>query len=40
VGEKAFLSHLGEPYAPGFYAFNRLLKDWREDDMEGLVLGT
>jgi cation diffusion facilitator CzcD-associated flavoprotein CzcO len=28
---------LGEPYGPGFYAFDRLLKKWRDaDDLEGL----
>lgn len=31
----------GEPYGPGFYAFDRLLKDWRDkSDMEGFVLGS
>ena len=39
-GEEAFRSHLGEPYGPGFYAFDRLLQEWRDQgDMEGLVLG-
>jgi len=33
-------SHLGEPYAPGFYAFEDLLRAWRDaGDLEGLVLG-
>jgi len=28
------------PMGPGFYAFDRLLKEWRgQGDMEGLVLG-
>jgi hypothetical protein len=26
-GEEAFRSHLGEPYGPGFYAFDRLLQE-------------
>jgi cyclohexanone monooxygenase len=39
-GEEVFRSHLGEPYGPGFYAFDRLLREWRErGDLEGLVLG-
>ncbi|MEI7715582.1 MAG: NAD(P)/FAD-dependent oxidoreductase [Mycobacterium sp.] len=33
-------SHLGEPYAPGFYAFEDLLRAWRDKgDLEGLDLG-
>jgi cyclohexanone monooxygenase len=29
----------GEPYGPGFYAFDRLLQDWRDEgSMKGLVL--
>lgn len=29
----------GEPYGPGFYAFDRLLQDWRDQgEMEGLIL--
>ncbi len=29
----------GEPYGPGFYAFEQLLQDWRDQgDLEGLVL--
>jgi len=33
-------SHLGEPYGPGFYAFEDLLRAWRDTgDLEGLVLG-
>ncbi len=40
-GEEVFRSHLGEPYGPGFYAFDQLLKEWRDQgDMKGLVLGT
>jgi cyclohexanone monooxygenase len=39
-GEEIFRSHLGEPYGPGFYAFDRLLKEWRgKGDLEGLVFG-
>jgi cyclohexanone monooxygenase len=34
-------SNLGEPYAPGFYLFDDLLKEWRDKgDLDGLVLGT
>jgi cyclohexanone monooxygenase len=30
----------GEPYGPGFYAFDKLLQDWRDEgNMEGMVLG-
>jgi cyclohexanone monooxygenase len=39
-GERA-RSFLGEPYSPGFYAFDDLLTEWREKgDLDGLVLGT
>jgi cation diffusion facilitator CzcD-associated flavoprotein CzcO len=39
-GEKELRWYLGEPYGPGFYAFEKLLKDWRDaGDMKGLVLG-
>ncbi len=39
-GGEGIRSHLGEPYGPGFYAFGRLLQDWRDKgDLEGLVLG-
>ncbi|WAJ45503.1 NAD(P)/FAD-dependent oxidoreductase [Mycobacterium sp. Aquia_216] len=32
-------SHLGEPYGPGFYAFEDLLRVWRDKgDLDGLVL--
>jgi cation diffusion facilitator CzcD-associated flavoprotein CzcO len=38
-GEKKLRSYLGETYGPGFYAFERLLEDWRADGrMEGVVL--
>ena len=38
-GEKKLRSYLGETYGPGFYAFEKLLEDWRADGgMEGLVL--
>jgi cation diffusion facilitator CzcD-associated flavoprotein CzcO len=40
-GEKNLRWYLGEPYGPGFYAFEELLKKWRDrGDLEGLVLGT
>ncbi|MET0704572.1 MAG: NAD(P)/FAD-dependent oxidoreductase [Mycobacterium sp.] len=39
-GDGGIRSPLGEPYGPGFYAFDDLLKDWRSDgSMQGLVLG-
>jgi cyclohexanone monooxygenase len=29
----------GEPYGPGYYAFDALIREWRErGDMAGLVL--
>jgi cyclohexanone monooxygenase len=32
-------SHLGEPYGPGFYAFDDLLAAWRDKgDLDGLIL--
>ena len=40
-GEEALRSHLGEPYGPGFYAFDQLLREWRDQgDLEGLVFNT
>ncbi|MBE1549676.1 cyclohexanone monooxygenase [Mycobacterium sp. OAS707] len=34
-------SALGDPYSPGFYAFEDLLQQWRDKgDLDGLVLGT
>jgi cyclohexanone monooxygenase len=40
-GGEGIRSHLGEPYAPGFYLFDDLLKTWRDKgDLDGLVLGT
>ena len=40
-GGEGIRSHLGEPYGPGFYAFDDLLRAWRDKgDMEGLDLGT
>jgi cyclohexanone monooxygenase len=40
-GGEGIRSFLGEPYAPGFYAFDELLKQWRaKGDLDGLVLGT
>jgi cyclohexanone monooxygenase len=39
-GGEGIRSPLGEPYGPGFYAFDALLQEWRDKgDMEGLVLG-
>jgi cyclohexanone monooxygenase len=39
-GGEGIRSFLGEPYSPGFYAFDDLLKLWREKgDLDGLVLG-
>jgi cyclohexanone monooxygenase len=39
-GGEGIRSALGEPYGPGFYAFGRLLEQWRsKGDLEGLVLG-
>jgi cyclohexanone monooxygenase len=38
-GEQLIRSHLGEPYWPGFYAMEDLLRAWREaGEMVGLVL--
>jgi cyclohexanone monooxygenase len=38
-GGEGIRSHLGEPYGPGFYAFEDLLRLWRDKgDLEGLVL--
>ncbi|MDR3661845.1 MAG: NAD(P)/FAD-dependent oxidoreductase [Mycobacterium sp.] len=38
---KATRSFLGEVYAPGFYAFDDVLKQWRANgDLDGLELGT
>jgi cyclohexanone monooxygenase len=40
-GGEGIRSFLGEPYSPGFYAFDALLEDWRaKGDLDGLVLGT
>ncbi|MEU8896052.1 NAD(P)/FAD-dependent oxidoreductase [Nocardia sp. NPDC048505] len=40
-GEKQIRSHLGEPYWPGFYAFEDLLEAWRATgELPGLRLGT
>jgi cyclohexanone monooxygenase len=39
-GGEGIRSFLGEPYSPGFYAFDDLLKEWRDKgDLDGLVLG-
>jgi cyclohexanone monooxygenase len=40
-GTEGIRSFLGEPYAPGFYPFDDLLKEWRDKgDLDGLELGT
>jgi len=40
-GEEKLRWYLGEPYGPGFYAFEELLKAWRDQgDLQGLVLKT
>jgi len=39
-GEEKLRWYLGEPYGPGFYAFEKLLAEWRDkSDLKGLVLG-
>ena len=39
-GGEGLRSHLGELYAPGFYAFDDLLTVWRDKgDLDGLELG-
>ena len=39
-GGEGIRSFLGEFYSPGFYAFDDLLKEWRDKgDLDGLVLG-
>jgi cyclohexanone monooxygenase len=39
-GGPVIRSHLGEPYGPGFYAFDELMKEWRDrGGLEGLILG-
>lgn len=38
-GEEKIRWYLGENYGPGFYAFDKLIKDWRAaGDMSGLVV--
>jgi cyclohexanone monooxygenase len=40
-GGEGIRSALGDPYSPGFYAFEDLLKEWRDTgDLNGLELGT
>ncbi len=40
-GEDKLRWYLGEPYGPGFYAFEQLLEEWRDrSDLRGLELGT
>ena len=39
-GEEKRRWFLGEPYAPGFYVFDKLIQEWRDKgDMEGLIVG-
>jgi cyclohexanone monooxygenase len=39
-GRRTFRTIYGEPYRPGFYAFEQLIEDWREaGTLEGMVLG-
>jgi cyclohexanone monooxygenase len=39
-GGEGIRSAIGEYYAPGFYEFGDLIKEWRDKgDLEGLVLG-
>ncbi|MEV0358333.1 NAD(P)/FAD-dependent oxidoreductase [Nocardia sp. NPDC050697] len=39
-GERQIRSHLGEPYWPGFYAFEDVLQAWRDTgELPGLELG-
>jgi cyclohexanone monooxygenase len=39
-GEKKIRSFIGEPYGPGFYAFEDLIGAWREaGDLAGMKLG-
>ncbi|MGV9675963.1 flavin-containing monooxygenase [Nocardia sp. NPDC003482] len=39
-GERTIRSHLGEPYWPGFYAFEDLLQAWRDaGDLPGMSVG-
>lgn len=38
-GGEGIRSHLGDPYGPGFYAFEDLLRDWRAaGDLKGLIV--
>jgi len=38
-GSEGIRTVFGEPYGPGFYAFEKLIKEWREKgELEGLVL--
>jgi cyclohexanone monooxygenase len=40
-GAEKFRSPFGDTYAPGFYAFDGLLKQWRDKgDLAGLTFGT
>ncbi|MDD9972140.1 MAG: hypothetical protein OXR73_38190, partial [Myxococcales bacterium] len=38
-GEEKLRWYLGEIYGPGFYAFNQLIREWREQgDLAGFVI--
>jgi len=40
-GGEGIRSAIGDPYMPGFYVFDELLKEWRaKGDLDGLVLGS
>jgi cyclohexanone monooxygenase len=40
-GEEKIRSFLGEPYGPGFYAFDKLIDEWRQQgDLAGYVVET
>jgi cyclohexanone monooxygenase len=40
-GEEKLRYFLGEPYGPGFYAFDELIRAWRDKgDLEGLLVDT
>ena len=39
-GAKDLRSNLGQPYGPGFYAFGRVLREWREaGTLDGMRIG-
>ena len=40
-GGEGIRSAIGDPYMPGFYVFDDLIREWRDKgDLEGLVLRT